>query len=182
MTDKVVTQAQRRANSYKSPSTFMDGFNYGLEIADRIPTVSIQIEITRLKQQHEYTMQQNMVLLQKLKDANDKIEMLNKMTGAKRCENVTLDDIASVTCEYFHLSVDKIKKRTRETNIRLPRQIISYIGQVYATGITVTMIGNYFNQDHTTHVHAKRAIGTLYKNNENIRTAIDSICYKLFTK
>lgn len=181
MTDKLISTAQRKANSYKSPTTFMDGFNYALEVADKVPSVSSQVEISRLKQQNEYILQQNVLLMQKLKEANDKAEQLNRIIGGSELDTIDLDEITKHVCAYFKIKPSDVTKKTRLTAIRLPRQIISYIAQVYCTGITVTMIGAYFNQDHSTQVHTKQVIGELYDTDKNIKKIIDNICSTLFT-
>lgn len=174
-------KAQRKANSYKSPATFMDGFNYGLEISNKLPSTQMQIELNRCKQHNEYLLQQNVILISKLKEANDRLDAMHEFYGAKPTEFIDLDTIAKHVCDYYYINKSEIVKKFRDTRIRLPRQVVSYIAQTFCTGITLTMIGSYFNQDHTTHIHARRTIENLYKTDKNVKKAIDTICGQIFT-
>jgi chromosomal replication initiation ATPase DnaA len=182
MAQSEIAKAQRKANSYKSPATFMDGFNYGLEVSDKIPSTNAQIELQRIKQQNEYIMQQNIILLQKLKNANDRIDTLDRIFGAKSAELLTISDICDAVCAYFYIDKHRLKEVNRSKEISIPRQIVSYIAQVYGTAITTTMLANYFNQDHTTHVHARHRMENLYGKDKQITSAIDAVCAILFTQ
>lgn len=79
-------------------------------------------------------------------------------------KEITIEFIQQVVADYFKLSVDELKSKTRKKDIATARQIAMYFSQQY-TDMPLKMIGDRFGgRDHSTVVHASK---TVIKKNDN---------------
>ncbi|MEM1135331.1 MAG: chromosomal replication initiator protein DnaA [Bacteroidota bacterium] len=79
-------------------------------------------------------------------------------------KEITIEFIQQVVADYFKLSVEELKSKTRKKDIATARQIAMYFSQQY-TDMPLKMIGDRFGgRDHSTVVHASK---TVIKKNDN---------------
>ncbi|MBT32508.1 MAG: chromosomal replication initiator protein DnaA [Thalassobius sp.] len=91
-----------------------------------------------------------------------KITLLNIFRTTEK--EITIEFIQQVVADYFKLSVEELKSKTRKKDIASARQIAMYFSQQY-TDMPLKMIGDRFGgRDHSTVVHASK---TVIKKNDN---------------
>lgn len=85
---------------------------------------------------------------------------------------MTIQTIQHVTADYFGISVEDLRgpKRTREF-VR-PRQIAMVLS-VDILGKSLPLVGRHFNRDHTTVLHAQKAVAKLPKDNRFARAVCE---------
>ncbi|MCB2184140.1 MAG: chromosomal replication initiator protein DnaA [Desulfobulbaceae bacterium] len=81
----------------------------------------------------------------------------------------------------FKIEIDELKSKSRKQAITFPRQIAMYFSRKY-TEMPLADIGKAFNRDHSTVVHAIRAITDKKTRNTSIRRQIDFLEDKLEKK
>nr|WP_317130464.1 chromosomal replication initiator protein DnaA [Flammeovirga kamogawensis] len=73
-------------------------------------------------------------------------------------KEITIEFIQQIVSEYFSISVDELKSKTRKKDIAQARQIAMYFSKEY-TKEPLKSIGNQFGgRDHSTVVHATKAV------------------------
>nr|WP_044237924.1 chromosomal replication initiator protein DnaA [Flexithrix dorotheae] len=73
-------------------------------------------------------------------------------------KEITIDYIQQIVADYFNISVDELKSKTRKKDIATARQIAMYFSQQY-TNLPLKSIGDQFGgRDHSTVVHAGKAV------------------------
>jgi hypothetical protein len=72
----------------------------------------------------------------------------------------SFDKIIRVVGRYFDIIHYKLTQRTRKHEIVIARQIIYWFGRRY-TGLSLQLMGNFFNQDHATVLHGISAVNNL---------------------
>ncbi|WP_281613901.1 chromosomal replication initiator protein DnaA [Flammeovirga sp. SubArs3] len=73
-------------------------------------------------------------------------------------KEITIEFIQQIVSEYFGISVDELKSKTRKKDIAQARQIAMYFSKEY-TKEPLKSIGNQFGgRDHSTVVHASKAV------------------------
>ncbi|NME69224.1 chromosomal replication initiator protein DnaA [Flammeovirga aprica JL-4] len=108
----------------------------------------------------------NASLMQKEIDLDmAKNALLNIVRNTEK--EITIDFIQQIVSEYFGISVEELKSKTRKKDIAQARQIAMYFSKEY-TKEPLKTIGNQFGgRDHSTVVHASKAVTK--------RTASDSL-------
>jgi chromosomal replication initiator protein len=84
-------------------------------------------------------------------------QQLKDVFASPRQTNVSVETIQKVVAEYFSLLLSDIKGKKRSQNIVFPRQIAMYISREI-TGFSTTEVGQNFERDHTTVMHACQKI------------------------
>lgn len=69
----------------------------------------------------------------------------------------TKEIIIREVCQKYDLSFEKLKSKTRERDITFPRHLAMYLIK-RRTGMSLEKIGQLFNRDHTTVIHALESI------------------------
>lgn len=83
--------------------------------------------------------------------------------------------IATATANYFGISVSDLKSPSREHNVTVPRQMAMMLIRE-RTKRTFPQIGEYFNRDHTTCIHAFYSMKERVCQNADLREHYDAIC------
>ncbi|MBC8318272.1 MAG: chromosomal replication initiator protein DnaA [Desulfobulbaceae bacterium] len=78
----------------------------------------------------------------------------------------------------FKVSVADLKSKSRKKTISFPRQTAMYLSRKY-TEESLADIGNTFNRDHSTVVHAVRTITQKIARNSSVRGQIDYLADKI---
>jgi chromosomal replication initiation ATPase DnaA len=73
-------------------------------------------------------------------------------------KEITIEFIQQIVAEYFDISVEELKSKTRKKDIANARQIAMYFSQQY-TKLPLKSIGDSFGgRDHSTVVHASKTV------------------------
>jgi len=70
---------------------------------------------------------------------------------------INIDTIKKVVAERFSIDVKDLNSVKKTSNVALPRQIAMYLSTIM-TDMTLQSIGDSFNKDHATILHAKKKI------------------------
>ncbi len=96
--------------------------------------------------------------------------------------DVSIDYIQKVVAEYYSVSLEELKDKTRKQEIVLPRQIAMYLAKSY-TSLSLKQIGfNFGKRDHSTVIHAISCIVELIKTDKKVRNGIEEIQKRLKVK
>lgn len=87
--------------------------------------------------------------------------------------------IAKVVAQYFNISLDDIKKKEKNHEYVIPRQVAMYFYR-RLTKMSLHQIGAIFKKDHATVIHAQSAVETNMRTNyKGVRTAVIELQLKL---
>ncbi len=101
----------------------------------------------------------------------------NLVKNTKR--ELTIDYIEQVVCDYFKLSSDAIKSKTRKREIVQARQIVMYFARTF-TKMSLSNIGlEIGGKDHATVLHACKTVNNLIDTEKTFKGYIDDIKKKL---
>ena len=90
-------------------------------------------------------------------------------------ENLTIDSITDVVCDYFNISKTDIIGKKKSKDIVEPRMIAIYLISEYLD-IPLISIGKHFGgRDHTTIIHARDKITDLIKTDEKIKNIVTDL-------
>lgn len=87
---------------------------------------------------------------------------------------VNIDNIQKTTASYFKISVADLKSKSRKASITRPRQIAMSLSK-QLTNLSLPDIGEAFDRDHTTVLHAIRKIDELKANDPKVREDIANL-------
>ncbi|MEN8247419.1 MAG: chromosomal replication initiator protein DnaA [Bacteroidota bacterium] len=95
---------------------------------------------------------------------------------------VGIDYIQKTVAEYFHLSQDDLKDKTRKKEIVIARQIAMYFSKEY-TNHSLKSIGYHFGgRDHSTVIHAVQAVNDMMDVDAHFRGTLEDLREKLKMK
>ena len=92
----------------------------------------------------------------------------------KKASNLAPDKIVDAVCKYFDIPRDDLVGRKRNKEIVEPRQICIYLMWSLLT-IPLSAIGQVFNRDHTTIIHARDKILEQVKANAPVKKVVNEI-------
>ena len=97
----------------------------------------------------------------------------NTLKGVRN--EITVEGIQKTICEYFNIKLGDLKAKRRTQNIALPRQMAMYLCRKH-TETSFPGIGNKFGgRDHSTVIHASRAIERRIKEDPHMQTTIEKL-------
>ncbi|MFZ2257077.1 MAG: chromosomal replication initiator protein DnaA [Clostridiaceae bacterium] len=105
-------------------------------------------------------------------------EALKDLVAETKNRTLSIELIQEVVANYYNLSVDDLKSMRRTRNVALPRQIAMYLSRSL-TSTSLPKIGEEFNKDHTTVMHAYSKIKEAMDTDASVKTTIDNITKKL---
>ena len=95
---------------------------------------------------------------------------------------VGIDYIQKTVAEYFHLTQDELKDKTRKKEIVIARQIAMYFAKEY-TNHSLKSIGYHFGgRDHSTVIHAVQAVNDMMDVDAHFRGTLEDLKEKLKMK
>lgn len=86
-------------------------------------------------------------------DINLAREVLKELVGPVTNEPLSVETIIDITSNYFGITKEEICSNSRSKRICYPRQIAMYLSRTF-TDFSLPKIGESFNKDHTTVMHA----------------------------
>lgn len=91
-------------------------------------------------------------------------------------ENITIQSIVHVCCNYFGINEEDIKGKRRNKEIVEPRQYAIYVITQLLPAVPLTTIGDYLGgRDHSTIIAARDKIGRLVQSDENAKRIVDDL-------
>lgn len=107
------------------------------------------------------------------------VEQIVQVTESKQ---VGIEEVQRAVADYFDISVDELKDKTRKKEIVIARQIAMYFAKEY-TGFSLKSIGYHFGgRDHSTVIHAIQAVTEMIQEKREIRMYVEDIGKKFKSK
>lgn len=95
---------------------------------------------------------------------------------------VGIDYIQKTVSEFFKVSIDQLKDKTRKKEIVMARQLAMFFSKEY-TNLSLKSIGYHFGgRDHSTVIHAVQTVNDLYDTDNNFKKSLDELRKKLKLK
>ena len=95
---------------------------------------------------------------------------------------VNVDYIQKYVSNYFDVSVDLLKAKTRKREIVVARQVAMYLTKEY-TNMSLKSIGNEFgNRDHSTVIHAITTVNDMMDTDTKFLATMEDILKKVKMK
>ncbi len=103
--------------------------------------------------------------------------MKNFVKNASR--EISIEYIQKLVCDYFSVSVDQVKSKTRKREIVQARQISMFFAKDL-TKASLKSIGNYFGgRDHSTVIHACQTVNDLMETDKKFRNDVEEISKRI---
>jgi chromosomal replication initiator protein len=97
----------------------------------------------------------------------------NTLKGAHK--EITVENIQKTICDYYNLKLGDLKAKRRTKNVAIPRQVAMYLCRKY-TPTSFPAIGDKFGgRDHSTVIHASKAIEKRLKEDPYMQTTIETL-------
>ena len=151
--------------------SYEQGLDYSL--AERLADVNIREMEGILKKIHFYAAMHGMK--EATKEVMEEVLSSQGEIAKKKTASITPDDIIDTVSNYFNIPKDDLIGRKRNKEIVEPRQICIYLMWSMLT-IPLATIGQTFNRDHTTIIHARDKIMEQVKTSPPTKKIIDDIC------
>jgi chromosomal replication initiator protein len=101
----------------------------------------------------------------------------NLIKNANR--EISIDYIQKLVCEYFTISVEDVKSKTRKREIVQARQIAMFFAKDL-TKASLKNIGSHFgNRDHSTVIHACQTVNDLIETDKKFRYDVDELSKRI---
>jgi chromosomal replication initiator protein len=95
---------------------------------------------------------------------------------------VGIDYIQKFVADYFSVTVESLKAKTRKREIVVARQVAMYFAKEY-TNLSLKSIGYHFgNRDHSTVIHALTAVSDMMDTDRKFNTSMQELTKKLKLK
>jgi len=91
---------------------------------------------------------------------------------SERTQNVTIELVEKAICEYFNISANDIKGKSRKKEIAFARQMAMYSAKKLTKSSFKTIGLHFGGRDHSTVIHAVNAIEKNSEKSEEVRKAI----------
>ena len=157
--------------------SYEQGLDYSL--AERLADVNIREMEGILKKIHFYAAMHGMK--EATKEVMEEVLSSQGEIAKKKTASITPDDIIDTVSNYFNIPKDDLIGRKRNKEIVEPRQICIYLMWSMLT-IPLATIGQTFNRDHTTIIHARDKIMEQVKTSPPTKKIIDDIISKVNSK
>jgi chromosomal replication initiator protein len=106
-------------------------------------------------------------------------EMLENLIGAKK-KTLTIKKIASLTAEFYNVTLEDLIKQSRRKEFVTPRQMAMYLSRK-ELGSSLPVIGDFFGgRDHTTVLHAVEKLEKEITGNKPAKQQVDLLVEKLY--
>ena len=107
------------------------------------------------------------------------MELAQKVTGnivSEEREDVTMDKVQDVVCEYFNITRETLLSKSRKRNIVQARQIAMYLSRSLISNCSLATIGQEIGgKDHATVLHACTTVSDLMATDKGFRKYVTDI-------
>jgi chromosomal replication initiator protein len=93
---------------------------------------------------------------------------------SNKTRQITIKLIQEEVCKFFNIRYEDFKSKKRTKTIAYPRQMAMYLSREM-TDLSLPKIGEEFNKDHTTVIHAYEKISNDIKNDNTLKKQIDEL-------
>ena len=94
--------------------------------------------------------------------------------GLKTPVEVNMERILRFVCEYYRVTVEDLKSKSRLQSLCTPRHIAMYLAITMCRASTV-FAGGFFNRDHATACHAVKSVTNCIETNLKFATLIHEL-------
>ena len=95
--------------------------------------------------------------------------------GIRREIEISAQNIVEVVANYYNISVDELKTKSRKSEVILPRQICIYLIR-RKTKLSYPQIAKYFNHHHTSIIYTFTTISNFLSiNDKNIVNDVNNL-------
>jgi chromosomal replication initiator protein len=102
-------------------------------------------------------------------------ETVEKIVQSVQSREISIDTIQKIVSEYFGLTIDSLKAKTRKKEIVTARQIAMYFAKEH-TGFSLKSIGYHFGgRDHSTVIHAIHTVNDFMMEKRELKVHIDDL-------
>ncbi len=109
-------------------------------------------------------------------------EILGKMVTRQPEEQLTVDRIQKVLCNYFHVTPELLHSKNRKREIVQARQLAMYFCKNH-TNASLASIGKQIgNRDHATVIYACKAVSDLLDTDKSFRMQVEEIHTLLYSR
>ncbi len=157
----------------------VEAFNYNIDneilsyIANNVTSNIREIEGSVKKVVALATLEKRVIDIDLAKEA------LKDIVSPNLPSKITPDNIISVVCDHYNVSVEDIKGSKRNKELVHPRHMIMYLCRCM-TSATYKEIASYLGgRDHSTIMHGERSIAELIEKDEATRRTIETIMNKI---
>lgn len=100
---------------------------------------------------------------------------VNEIATDRKKNNINIDSITKVVCEYLSIAENKIRDKTRKKEIVQARQLAMYLSKEM-TNASLKTIGLHFGgRDHSTVIHACASIEKSKETDKSVRETIEEL-------
>jgi chromosomal replication initiator protein len=97
----------------------------------------------------------------------------NTLKGAHT--EITVESIQKTICDYYNLKLGDLKAKRRTKNIAIPRQVAMYLCRKHTPTSFPTIGDKFGGRDHSTVIHAAKAIEKRLKEDPYMQTTIEKL-------
>lgn len=105
-------------------------------------------------------------------------QMIDKFVK-NTAREVSIDYIQKVVCDYFNLSLEMMKSKTRKREVVQARQIAMYFSKSLTKSSLATIGSHCGGKDHATVLHACRTVNNLIETDKRFRAYVSEIEKKI---
>lgn len=105
-------------------------------------------------------------------------QMIDKFVK-NTAREVSIDYIQKIVCDYFSLTIDMLKSKTRKREIVQARQIAMYFSKKMTKSSLASIGAGCGGKDHATVLHACRTVSNLAETDKQFKSYIDDLEKKL---
>lgn len=105
-------------------------------------------------------------------------DILGKMRK-KPEEELTVDKIQEIVCDYLHVPAEMLRTKNRKREIVQARQLFMYFCKNY-TNCSLAYIGKQVDRDHATVLYADKAVNNLIETDRKFKLQVEEIQRKLY--
>lgn len=106
-------------------------------------------------------------------------KILSSMLISKKSKTINKKDVINTITSFFEINKEDLLSKSRKKKVALPRQITMFIFKKELK-MSYPEIGEYFQRDHTTALHAFKKIEKDIKNNQRTKEDIEYLNNLLF--
>ncbi len=103
--------------------------------------------------------------------AKDVVEKLVKNSQ----QDISIDSIKKTVCEYFNITPDLLKSKTRKREIVQSRQVAMYFAKIYTKNSLATIGSMIGGKDHATVLHACKTVNNLMETDKRFKRYITDL-------
>ncbi|NBB74535.1 MAG: chromosomal replication initiator protein DnaA [Bacteroidetes bacterium] len=198
---QIILSSDRGPSETRLEERLVSRFNWGMVARIDRPCYETRVAIVRKKaRQRQIILPEDVVCFiagsiesntRELEGAIAKVAMLSKVTDrnidlglasealggvpAPPQREITIDDILNVVTQRYNVRLIDLQSKKRTRSIALPRQICMYLARSL-TRHSLEEIGGYFGgRDHTTVLHANRAVESLRDEDPQFQATIEKL-------